>query len=213
MDKLQPTIARLSFLALLLFAPACASAQATGCSLVVRVFDPSGKAFPTNVEVREQDGRSIEKPAKSGVAEFCDLGVAPVAIDVGPACDRVSVNNVQLKWGKTVDIKVVYDAGICEQRHRDVPFAGPSCDLLFRVRGPSGQAIPNPLVEVGDSFERKVLSDDFGRAYLRVTWDTPLHARISAAGYNSVILSEQCPRLKGAHDRVIVLSPKATGRP
>lgn len=84
------------------------------CSLRAQVVAPNGKRPEAQVEVREEDGRRIEKEQAPGHdLAFCDLGILPVTVIVGLKDCEVVISDVYLRWGKPYTLKVVYDEENC----------------------------------------------------------------------------------------------------
>jgi hypothetical protein len=80
----------------LLGAPVVFCAQSY-CSLKIQVLTPDGKSPAALVEVREENGRKIEKEQIPGHdLEFCDLGILPVTVVVGIKDCELRISEVYL---------------------------------------------------------------------------------------------------------------------
>ena len=68
------------------------------------------------IRVSDASSRVISKSYMSGGVRFCDLGILPATVTVGPqgSCNQVVVHNVTLKWQKQYDLKVTYDPRPCQ---------------------------------------------------------------------------------------------------
>jgi hypothetical protein len=100
------------------------------CSLRIGVVTPDGKHPEAQVQVREKNGRRIEKEQAPGHdLAFCDLGILPVTVIVGLKDCEVVVSDVYLRWGKPYTLKVVYDEENCMDDRPKPP--KPLCQTLW----------------------------------------------------------------------------------
>jgi hypothetical protein len=178
----------------LLGAPRAISAQ-NYCSLRVQVLTPSGQRPGALVEVRERNGRKIEKEQAPGHdLEFCDLGLLPVTVVVGLKDCEVVISDVNLSWGQPYTLKVTYDQERCMDERPKAP--KPFCRVLLRVNTPVKKWISAATVKFDESSRPPMQTDQSGRALFSVGLNERVHGFVTASGYNSKEFSVACSEPK-----------------
>jgi hypothetical protein len=149
------------------------------CSLIVRVLSPDGRRPKAPVSVKQQDGRVEELEQGNEDLRFCGLGILWVTVTVGSGgmCNQVVVRDVPVAWNRTYLLRVTYDPEACPER---VPPPEPTCEVLFRVRSPTGAPVPGAVVSLTSPIVKSFVADRFGRA--EVILGAPSHFTGSASG-------------------------------
>ena len=175
------------------------------CSLRVSVLAPNGQRPEVPVEVREKNGRKIEKEQDITTdLQFCDLGILPVTVVVGlQGCNQVVINDVPLRWKEPYTLKVTYDPKLCMD-HR-VPPPTPYCEVLLRITGPDGKWISNATVAFDDPTRPQLRTDSAGRAFDLVKLNGILKGTVTAPGYAPKTFSVACSDVK-SHEEILKLT-------
>jgi hypothetical protein len=149
------------------------------CSLRVAVVT-FGSTREVKVVVQETNDRRVELITKSGIAEFCNLGINPVSVVVGDAgCAQVVVHRVPLAFGESRKLTVGYDDSLCNQETAPVA----ACSFVIRVVDISGNPIPGVGFQPSDRRERPLIADKYARFIARVAAGTELSGEIKAQGF------------------------------
>jgi len=144
----------------------CFSASAADyCSLAVKVIDPQGREPETLVSVRERDGRVTQHENARGGVGFCNLGITPVEVTVGPpSCNQAIVRNVPVDWAEERKITILYDPAPCMV---DTPPVA-ACEFLLRFVAAGGEPISGVRFELEKPYEQAWKADRFGRVMIRI---------------------------------------------
>lgn len=174
------------------------------CSLHVYVVDPHDRAVSgVDVKVQEANGRVASNVAEKGEANFCDLGVSSVDVSVGPlnGCTHTVVRNVQIDWGVTREVKVIFDPSPCQV---DGPPPIFPCRVLFRFYDERGLWIPgvrfNPPLRRGS-----LQSDNYGRIMVAMQIGEELHAATEKSGYLPEAIDLKCSFNMMERERIVTL--------
>jgi hypothetical protein len=181
--------------------------QAQGhCSLSVNLIDPEGRAVEANVSVRESDGRTVEKTATLGSAQFCDLGITPVDITVGhPACNQAVLRSVGLQWGITTKVKMIYDREPC--LIDEPPVA--ACQMLLRFADAAGHWLSGVVLAMRSPYDQSLTADEFGRLLIRIPAFKELVGSASIAYYDTAEVRMPCTSENYRVERHITLKKPA----
>jgi hypothetical protein len=145
------------------------TAQSQYCALRVQITRSNGDPFeavagvPLKI-VDSRTQRALVSLRAKGISEYCNLSTdEPFDVAVGgDGCGQVVVKNLQVLWGGTVDIKIIYKP--CFEMGEELPWYG--CKVLFRVRDEKNQPVVTATVTQNGRTERV---DSVGR------WITWLH--------------------------------------
>jgi hypothetical protein len=123
----------------------------------------------------------IESRTLKGSVSFCSLGILPVSVSVGDrGCNQVVVNNVPLRWQKSVNLQIIYDVGPCLAE--SIP--APACSMLIRVVDQAGQPVSGPTLAADEPHKVIMAGDAGGRVMVQVPLDKQLRALVYAPGYS-----------------------------
>ena len=162
------------------------------CSLTIRVEAPDGaEENGALVQIAEEGGRVIQEHYKLGGLRFCDLGILPVTVTIGPegSCNQVTVRNVTIRWDKIFDLKVTYDPRPCQLTPAPPP--SPICEILFRVTDGSGW-VAGPTLRITSPSPATVIGDRFGRVRVVAKVGTEVNGSLAATGYAQQEVSVSC---------------------
>jgi hypothetical protein len=174
------------------------------CSLQVQVQTPTGQLPEALVEVREENGRKIEKEQRPGhEVQFCDLGILPVTVTVGLKDCEVVVKNVYLRWGQTYTLKVIYDQERCSDEKAPPP--KPLCQVVLRVKAQNKAWIGGAVAKFDDTSRPPAVTDQAGRAMFYLGLNERVQGNITARGFNAKEFSLGCFEARG-QEEVLTLS-------
>ena len=182
------------------------------CSLTVEVVSPNEYPLSgVSVAIEEAGRREIEL-TKSGIIQFCGLGLSSVTITVGANsrwCQNV-VRDVPLTWSVPAKIKVIYDSGPCRVANSDQGYGvldknTPShCSALLSFVDERGNSVPGvKLRPLNGSADPR--SDAFGRFMVGLTSDSPLHLMSQKDGFASEKIDLSCPYEAFREERFVTL--------
>ena len=199
-------LCKVAILAVLSYWGACAAEPY--CSLHVEATAPNGKRPVVLVKVIEPNGRTTTKFQRSQDVQFCNLGILPVTVQVGPdnSCNEVVVHEVPVQWQEPYHLKVTYDP--CAERAPRFPSPEMvGCEFLFRVTDTAGGPIAGAFVQIQPS-SIKEDTDAYGRALVGVKVGD-FTAAISASGYTEQTFRTSCTREKSGEpqEQWIKLTP------
>jgi hypothetical protein len=161
------------------------------CPLTVQVVTPNGKRPEAQVEVREKNGRRIEKEQAPGRdLTFCDLGILPVTVIVGLKDCEVVVSDVYLRWGEPYTLRVTYDQENCMD-DRPKP-TKPLCQTLLRVNSPDKKWVNGATVKFDDPSREPLQTDEAGRALFSLVKGDTAQGFLSAPGFETLKFSVTC---------------------
>lgn len=192
----------ISKLVVLLLLPVWIVAASDYCSLEVKVVSDDGKKLITGIQVYEAGGSVREAISEGGIATFCDLGIKPVTVKVGASgCNRVVVEDVQLDWGNTTRLKIVYKHEPC---YKTVA-AAPGCRALLRVR--NDQAWIQGAKILNELDRKRVLdrTDKYGRTMLYLSPNSRQEIVVSAGAAGDVRTTLNCVPGATEIERVLVV--------
>jgi hypothetical protein len=174
------------------------------CSLHIKVVNPRGLEVEAIITVTEKDGRVQTKENEKGGAKFCDLGVRPVTVVVGKGpCHQITVRDVQLSWGKTSYLKVVYDPEPCM---RDTPPSpDPGCEVMVRIIDKERRPIPGARTMVKVPFQQQITADQHGRVMLRAKYGPDLEGIVTQERYLPAQFKFPCSRNDSLQEHYLVL--------
>lgn len=161
------------------------------CALLVVVRTSEDLEPETRVRVITSYGRTLERENEAGGVRFCELGSKPVTILVGNACNVVTINNVELVWGQTRRVRVIYDP--CK-RHDPPPSPTPGCEIVLFVWGNDGSPLPGAAVQIESPIEHDYTSDLFGRVLLTFRFGATIRGTVSKPGFRAEQLALDCTR-------------------
>ena len=172
------------------------------CSLQVFVNDASGHNTSVAVVVEEQNGRRNEQVTTNGVARFCNLGIHAVSVTVGKSrCGQVLISDVPLEWDESRTLSVGYDARLC--RDEWMPVA--ACAFLFRFVDKSDKPMSNTSLVLTRPYAKTILSDSFGRVFVRVPAGRELNAVATSSDNTSKSVAIPCTRENQRVERFVVM--------
>jgi hypothetical protein len=161
------------------------------CSLRVEVVAPNGKRPEAQVEVREKDGRRIEKEQAPGHdLTFCDLGILPVTVIVGLKECEVVVSDVYLRWEEPYTLKVFYDEENCMEERPTPP--NPVCETLLGVNSQDTKWVKGATVRFDGRTWGPLQTDQAGRALFSIAKGDTVQGSISALGFETTKFSVGC---------------------
>jgi len=174
------------------------------CSLIVRVLTPDGRRPEAPVSVKEEGGRVEELEQEDEDVRFCALGILPVTVTVGSGgmCNQVVVRDVPVAWNRTYLLRVTYDPLACRER---IPPPEPTCEILFRVRGPTGAPVPGSSVGLTSPIVKSFVADQFGRVDIVLGATSHVAGSASGVGLKPTNFAFDCSRQEPEHEEVISL--------
>jgi hypothetical protein len=174
------------------------------CDIVVSLFDYSGKPTDTVVSLLDSKGSPIQTTVSTnGRAEFCDAGLAPVTIAVGlDICGQVLIRRIEPSARHTQSFPVYYRS--CHSF-----FVPNGCDVVVRVRDLGARPISRAIVSAG---VLKVLTDDFGRASVRMSCCKSTEATVKKDGFGPRQVEIECKHDGQAYETVVFLERLGRGQ-
>ena len=157
------------------------------CSLKVVVRASNGLEPETVVAVRTSSGRIIEKENESGGVQFCGLGVKPVTVMVGGACNHVTIDNLELVWGEMRTVNVVYDP--CQ--NRDGP-PSTACEVLLFLHDESGGFIDGAEAQLSSPLAATYRTDSYGRLLMSFRFGTTIKGTLTKPGLGGSAFEYDC---------------------
>lgn len=156
------------------------------------------------VSVKEQDGKTEELEQGNGDVRFCGLGILPVTVTVGSGgmCNQEVIRDVPIAWHRTYILRVTYDPEACHER---MPPPEPTCEILFRVRGPTGAPVPEAVVRLDSPVVKSLVADEFGRADIVLKAPSHLAGSANAAGLKPSSFAFDCSPREPEHEEAIIL--------
>lgn len=176
------------------------------CSLRVKVVAPNGKRPEAQVEIREKNGRRIEKEQAPGHdVTFCDLGIRPVTVIVGLKECEVVVSDVYLRRGKPYTLRVVYDQENCMDERPPTPT--PYCETLLRVNSQDTKWVKGATVKFDGRTWVPLQTDEAGRALFSIGKGDSVQGSVSAPRFETTKFSVGCSEPK-SQEKILMLRKK-----
>ncbi len=154
--------------------------------------------------VRDGNRPEVEALSCSQGVDFCDLGIVPVAVTVGPeGCNQVTVKDVPVNYRETLNLLVVYDPVAC--RHEGPRLGRPPCRILLRVlegdgwNWLAGAAVKSSSVKDGS------VTDSAGRLLINAHRGDHIVGLVQLNGYETARFTYDCLGLSSDHELLIRL--------
>ena len=166
------------------------------CDLRVLIRDYESRPTEAAVAITDMQGKLLtETISKGGVAEFCDLGIAPFNVVVGlNVCGQVQVKWLSVYQGQTLEVPVYM-----RPCHGWVPRG---CDFLIRLVDEQGTKLAAASLIIQHQVR---LTDRFGRIRLSVGRGKELELIARYAGLREEHFSLACGVDDIDSERTIVL--------
>jgi hypothetical protein len=189
--------------AIVLGVPLRAQSPSEYCAVEVRVRNGAGVAVETGVMVEGENGKRVVAKSVGGAARFCDFGIGKFNVVAGEPCGRVTVSGLTAAPPTTRIVNVVYDH--CSDEYSPL---GNACTVLLRVATQDGAPLRGAALWVHDKKYGEE-SDQRGRMFLMVRFDTVLQGVLRHDGHRGQSISLSCPPDKLRFERDVEMLPNA----
>jgi len=112
------------------------------------------------------------------------------------------VRDVPVAWNRTYLLRVTYDPEACRER---VPPPEPTCEILFRVRSPTGAPVPEAVVSLTSPITKSFDADGFGRADIVLRATSHVAGSASGGGLKPANFAFDCSPQEPEHEQTINL--------